>query len=143
MASYFIWFIVASLLLVGELLTGTFYLLAIAVGVAAGGIADLLGASAFSSLLITALVAILIFIVLRRYKRENAAEEDSLDRGQTVQILEWIDAQHARVQHRGTQWDAVLIDKTAQNQDLTDAIYEIVGQKSNTLFIRIKKEDTI
>lgn len=138
MASYFIWFIIASLLLAGELFTGTFYLLAIAVGVTAGGIADLLGGSVFSSLLLTALVAIGIFMILRRYKHTNTAEE-ILDKGQIVHILEWTDTQHARVQHRGTQWDAILIDKATQAQNLTDAVYEIVGQKSNTLFIRIKK----
>lgn len=142
MASYFTWFIIAFLLLAGELTTGTFYLLTLAVGVAAGGIADLLGANLFLSLLITALTAIVFYGLLRRYKKANTAEE-VFDKGQIVKILGWTDAQHARVQHRGTQWDAILIDEIIPEQDLTKVKYEIVGQKSNTLFIRMKEEDNI
>ena len=45
MDSYIVWFVVAFGLLVAELLTGTFYLLVIAIALAAAGFAALAGAS--------------------------------------------------------------------------------------------------
>ena len=43
MSSYYIWFAAAVVLVIAEMATGTFYLLMIAVGVAAGGVAALAG----------------------------------------------------------------------------------------------------
>lgn len=44
MSSYWIWWIAAAVLIAAELLTGTFYLLAVGIGVACGGIAAWIGA---------------------------------------------------------------------------------------------------
>ena len=45
MSSYWIWWIVAAVLVGAELITGTFYLLAVGVAFAFGGVAALLGAA--------------------------------------------------------------------------------------------------
>ena len=46
MSVYWIWWIAAAALIAAELLTGTFYLLAVGVAVACGGVAAWLGWSA-------------------------------------------------------------------------------------------------
>lgn len=139
LTSYYIWFVVALCLAGGELCTGTFYLLAVAIGVAAGGLSDLLGASIPLSLIITAMVSMLIFVVLHRSKKRQQYTQDdpaqSLDIGQTVTIISWLDKKHARIQYRGTQWDAELV---RENGDAPTSLYEIVGQKNNTFLIRKK-----
>jgi membrane protein implicated in regulation of membrane protease activity len=137
MPSYYIWFIVALCCAGGEIVTGTFYLLALAISLFIGGLADLLGASLSSSLLITAAVAVSIFIVLKRAKKKQYTQAlPSLDIGQSVTIIAWHDNTHARIQYRGTQWDAELIEDSAP---LTHAHYEIAGQKGNIFLICRKK----
>jgi membrane protein implicated in regulation of membrane protease activity len=137
MPSYYIWFIIALCFAGGEILTGTFYLLAVAVSILVGGLADLLGASLSTSLFITAGVAISIFIVLNRNKKKQCTDSAlPLDIGQEVHIISWQDDTHARIRYRGTQWDAELIEGTTP---VVNAPYEIAGQKGNILLIRIKK----
>ena len=40
MQAYIVWFVAAAVLIAAELLSGTFYLLVIGVGVAAGGLSE-------------------------------------------------------------------------------------------------------
>lgn len=121
------------------MLSTTFYLLAVAIGIAAGGVADLLGLSISWSLTIAALVSIMLFILVRNWKKKlpkTDSAQHSLDIGQVVSILEWRDNRHARIQYRGTQWNAELInDETATAGET----YEIAGQKGNIFLIRIRK----
>ena len=137
MPSYYIWFIVALCFAGGELLTGTFYLLAVAISITIGCLANLLGADLSRSLLITAAIAISIFVMLRYTKKQQYKKSlPPLDIGQPVTIIQWYDHLHARIQYRGTQWDAELIEDTVP---VANALYEIAGQQGNIFFIRIKK----
>ena len=110
-----LWFVLAFGLLIAELLTGTFYLLMVALGFAAGGIAAWLGAPDALQLAIGAGIGIAATLILRRtgwgMKRlqgDAARNPDVLlDIGQVVQVPEWRDGT-ARVQYRGCLWDATL-----------------------------------
>ncbi|WP_459618459.1 NfeD family protein [Bordetella sp. 2513F-2] len=110
-----IWFGLAALALIGEVLTGTFYLLLVALGLAAGGIGAALHAGLPWQLVICAVVALAGLLVLRRTgvlkKREIDARRNAdvnLDIGQQVEVEAWSEAGTARVWYRGAHWQAEL-----------------------------------
>ena len=110
-ASGLFWWIAAGALVVMELFTGTFYLLMIALGFIAGGLAHWAGASLAIELAVAALVALVAVIVLRRsrfgsWKRRDASRDAgvNLDIGETLQVNEWHEGQ-ARAMYRGAEWD--------------------------------------
>lgn len=110
-----LWFVLAFGLLIAELLSGTFYLLMVALGFAAGGVAAWLGATLALQLVIGAGIGIAATLILRRTRwgmkrlQGDAASNPDvlLDIGQVVQVAEWHDGM-AKVHYRGCQWDATL-----------------------------------
>lgn len=118
MMDWAIWFVLAGVLVVAELFTGTFYLLMIALGIAAGGGAALSGAQLEWQLLIAALVGIAAVVALRRtrfgrLRGRDAANDPNvlMDIGQTVDVAAWQthgQTYIARVPYRGAQWDVEL-----------------------------------
>lgn len=114
------WFLLAGILTIGELVTGTFYLLMLALGCIAGGIFALLKFHLAWQLIIGALIGTASIFILRRSKLikrrylNSASARDpniNLDIGQTLYIDSW---QHqdgkyiARVKYRGAMWDIDL-----------------------------------
>ncbi|MCP1117606.1 NfeD family protein [Robbsia andropogonis] len=67
-----VWWAAAAVLVVAEMLTGTFYLLMIAVGLAAAGIAHLLGTSPAVQICTAALLALVLLVVLHRRRMSHA-----------------------------------------------------------------------
>ncbi|MCF7695809.1 MULTISPECIES: NfeD family protein [Mycetohabitans] len=112
-----IWWIATGALLVVELTSGTFYLLMIALGCAAGGIAHGIGMPVAAQLALAALVALAAVTVLRRSRYGHRQRRDVrdvtrdadvlLDIGQTVCVERW-DNGRARINYRGAQWDVEL-----------------------------------
>jgi membrane protein implicated in regulation of membrane protease activity len=110
MALYIYWFLLALIFIGLEMATGTFYLLMLAVAMAIGGLAALLGADLVWQLVLSAVAVIAGTIILRRWKggQAQANVTSSLDAGQAVKILSWRDDSNARVFYRGAEWDAEL-----------------------------------
>lgn len=108
MEIYIYWFLLAIVLIGLEMATGTFYLLMVAIAMAAGGLTALLGAGVTWQLTVSALMVIAGTIVLRRWKGSQVKEvaSASLDIGQAVKVLKWNDDASARVFYRGAEWDA-------------------------------------
>jgi len=108
MALYIYWFLLALILLGLEMLTGTFYLLVVAIAMAVGGLAALLGTSLAWQLTLGAVTGVAGTIILRRWKssQASAAPSVNLDAGQPVKVLKWNDDGTARVFYRGAEWDA-------------------------------------
>ena len=110
-----LWFVVAFGLLIAELLTGTFYLLMVAIGCAVGGIAAWTGAAPPLQFVAGAAVGIAATMILRRTRwGERRTSTDSatnrdviLDIGEVVQVNDWQDGT-AHVRYRGCHWDATL-----------------------------------
>jgi membrane protein implicated in regulation of membrane protease activity len=109
MSAYGIWWIVAAALIAAELLTGTFYLLAVGVALACGGIAAWLGWSAANQWLTAGVLGIVAVALLEWWKRGRAApQQPGLDVGQMVHVQSWGPGRTARVSYRGSTWDAEL-----------------------------------
>ncbi len=115
MSTVVLWFVIASGLLVAELMTGTFYLLMIAIGCVVGGVCALLGAEPALQLVLGAAVGFTATMVLRRTRwgrirrQQDAAENRDviLDIGEVVEVQAWRDG-NAHVHYRGCRWDAAL-----------------------------------
>ncbi len=114
MADWMNWLVLAGALVILEMFTGTFYLLMIAIGLAVGGAAALLGASLAMQTVSAAVVGIIATFVLRRSRLGNPTATDAtrdpsvnMDIGQQVAVPGWSDGV-ARVMYRGAQWDLEL-----------------------------------
>ncbi|MYM22575.1 NfeD family protein [Duganella sp. FT135W] len=115
MADWSYWLAAAGVVVILELFSGTFYLLMIAIGLAAGSAAALLGFGEAAQWLVAAAVGIIATLVLRRSRygkpqeRIDAARNPdvNLDIGQTVHVPAWQD-NAARVMYRGALWDVEL-----------------------------------
>src|SRR2546423_10388165 len=69
MSAYWMWWIAAAALIAAELLTGTFYLLAVGIAVACGGVAAWLGAPIPVQWLIAGALGVVGTMLLQRWKR--------------------------------------------------------------------------
>jgi membrane protein implicated in regulation of membrane protease activity len=110
-----LWWVAAGLAVAAELATGTFYLLMIALGLAAAAVAAHLGASAPGQWIAAALVGACTTAVWhwRRARAPRSAPAASnrdvnLDIGERVHVTAWNADGTARVNYRGTQWSARL-----------------------------------
>jgi membrane protein implicated in regulation of membrane protease activity len=108
-----LWWILAGVLVVAELLTSTFYLLMLAVGAVAAALAAHLGLGSAAQLLAAAVVGggATVAWHLRRRKHPTAAPAESnrdvnLDVGEQVQVDAWAPDGSTSVRYRGAQWKA-------------------------------------
>jgi membrane protein implicated in regulation of membrane protease activity len=110
-----IWFGLAVLSLIGEVMTGTFYLLLVATGLAAGGLAAVGGIGIEGQLGVCGGVVIAGLLILRATGVLKKREVDSarnadvnLDIGQIVTVGDWKGGRSARAWYRGANWDVML-----------------------------------
>lgn len=144
MAGWVNWMLAAGLLVVAELFTTTFYLLMVAIGLAVGGVAALLGFDPEWQFVVAAVVAVVATYVLRKSKfarrRRVRTERDpnvNLDIGQSITVEQW---QHdagadaaggkytARVKYRGAMWDVELASAETAHAGIF-FIHEIRGSR--------------
>jgi membrane protein implicated in regulation of membrane protease activity len=110
MEIYVYWFLLALVLVGLEIATGTFYLLVLAVALAVGGAAAVLGVAMVWQFVCSAVTGVAGIVLLRRWKSSQAskAPEVGLDIGLPVKVIKWNDDGSARVFYRGAEWDAEL-----------------------------------
>jgi membrane protein implicated in regulation of membrane protease activity len=110
MSAYYFWWIVAALLIAVELFTGTFYLLAVGIALALGGVAAWLGAGVTSQFLVAGVLGVGLTIAAHQWRRKHAlpTPQPPLDVGQAVRVETWNPDGTARVAYRGSTWDAEL-----------------------------------
>ncbi len=137
MATYWIWWVLAAVLVGAELMTGTFYLLAVGMAFAAGGASAWFDASFPVQALVGAAVGIAGTIAAHRWRRRLALTppQPSFDLGQSVLVLSWKEDGTARVNYRGTQWDAEL---AAPGTARAETMY-IVGTRGSTLLLAARR----
>jgi membrane protein implicated in regulation of membrane protease activity len=105
------WWLTVGALVAAELATGTFYLLMLAVGAAAGAMAAHMGVDSRAQIITAALVgggAVVAWHVARMLRPRAAPaasnRDVNLDIGQTLQVPAWGADGSARVQYRGAAW---------------------------------------
>jgi membrane protein implicated in regulation of membrane protease activity len=110
-----LWWLAAGALVVAELVTGTFYLLMVALGAAAGALAAHAGLGAVAQVLVAALLASAATATwhLRRARAPKSAPAEAnrdvnLDIGQSVLVESWSPDGSARAQYRGAAWTVRL-----------------------------------
>ena len=114
MQAYVWWFVLGFGLIVAELMTGTFYLLVIALALACAGVAAFLGAPLALQLIIAAAIGLGGSLWLRKsrfgkLRGRGVDPVQNMDIGQVVHIDAWSPNRTARAAYRGAQWDVELV----------------------------------
>lgn len=109
-----IWWLAAGAVVVAELLTGTFYLLMVAVGLVAAALAAHLGLPLALQIVTAAIVSggavVAWYLVKKRRPGDPSARADrsvNLDVGETVMIESWSPDGTTLVKYRGATWTAI------------------------------------
>lgn len=135
MADSTLWWLAAGGLVAAELVTGTFYLLMIALGLVAAALAAHLGLALTGQWVTAALTGGGSILIWRRVKKSQPAaaparsnRDVNLDIGETVQVDTFNNDGTCRVQYRGAHWDAAIAaGETAHAGRYT--IVEVVGSR--------------
>jgi membrane protein implicated in regulation of membrane protease activity len=140
-----IWWLLAGAAVGLELLTGTFYLLMFALGLAAGAIAAHLGLSQPLQIVIAAAVgggAVLYWhsrqSKLKALEGASTASNHNvhLDIGSSVEVVAWSPSGTARVVHRGTEWAARHAGKHLHSGGhFESGLHRITAVEGNTLVL--------
>ena len=105
----FIWLVTGIVLVIAELVTGTFYLLFLGIAAIVGSAVAFMGAPFWAQAIVSAVVLTFGVIWIQRHKRmAKEAPMRGLDIGQPVKWESWISQADglARVRYRDAQWDA-------------------------------------
>jgi membrane protein implicated in regulation of membrane protease activity len=136
---WLMWVVAGFVLVIAELLTGTFYLLVIGIGAFAGAAAAWMGGNAIVQALLGGTVALigtwLVHLWHRAQPKDAPGTSNFLDRGQPVVLESWANesARVARVKYRGTTWDARVA--TAAQQLAPGTTLYIEGQEGGMLVV--------
>jgi membrane protein implicated in regulation of membrane protease activity len=110
------WWIAAVVLVAGELMTGTFYVLMLAVGCVFGALAGYANISFFAQVVVAVVVGGAAVLAWDRKRKRGparvsaAANRDiNLDIGEQVQVDGWNADGTARVPYRGSAWNVRYI----------------------------------
>ena len=135
MADTTLWWLAAGILVAVELVTGTFYLLMLALGLAAGALAAHAGMATAAQLVVAALAgggAVAFWYVIRRRRpgdpSARAQRSVNLDVGETVLIESWGADGSASVKYRGASWTAIH-RPGVDPQPGTHRVIELVGSR--------------
>jgi membrane protein implicated in regulation of membrane protease activity len=133
MADYLIWLIAGLVLVIAELITGTFFLLVLGIGAFAGAAVAWGGLGIWPQTLVAAAVAVAGVIWVHFWRKGSVQKQmPSLDLGQRVVFESWVSKEShlARVRYRDTTWDA-HIDGPAEGQ--AGEVLFIVAVNGSTL----------
>ena len=109
-----IWWVMAGITVAAELLIGSFYLLMLSLGMAAGAIAAQAGSPLTVQMVVAAGVGGAAVLLWRRVKQGRGAELEAqsnpnvnLDIGALVMVQAWASDGSAQVNYRGANWTAL------------------------------------
>jgi membrane protein implicated in regulation of membrane protease activity len=113
MELWLVWIVAGFALLIAELLTGTFYLLVVAIGAFTGAAVAWMGGNVLLQAVAGSVLAIAGAVLVHHWharQPKDARGSNFLDRGQPVILEGWANeaANIARVKYRGAWWDAKL-----------------------------------
>lgn len=135
MAESTIWWVLAGAVVAVELLTGTFYLLMLSLGLVAAAISAHVGASATVQLVVVAVVGGGSVVAWWGYKQTtrtaspaSANHDVNLDVGGSVQVDAWGPDGTCSVKYRGANWQASLAPGATPSPGQY-GIVEVVGSR--------------
>lgn len=135
MADSTIWWLVAGVVVGIELLTGTFYLLMVAIGMVAAALAAHAGASLTVQVITAALVgggAVVAWHLVRdRTPQRATARTNSdvhMDIGSAIDVPAWNGDGTASVSYRGAAWTVVAADAATATPG-AHRVKEVVGNR--------------
>ena len=129
-----LWLTVAGVLVMAELLTGTFYLLMLSLGATAAALTAYADGTLTWQIVTAAIVGGGAAVLWHLKKPFNNDAQDSnvhLDIGETVTVDTWDAQGHAQVKHRGAQWAAVC----AANATPEPGLHRICEMQGNRLVL--------
>jgi len=135
MAESTIWWVLAGAVIAVELVTGTFYLLMLSMGLVAAAIAAHVGATTTVQLVVAAIVGGGFVVAWRRYKQKtpsalpaSANYDVNMDVGETVHVEAWRPDGTSAVKYRGANWTVSLIPGATPSPGL-HRVVEVVGSR--------------
>jgi len=135
---YVVWAILGLVLVIAELVTGTFYLVVLGLAAFGAGAAAYLGMDFPIQSIVAAIVAGAGAYWVHVYRVRNATQQmPSLDAGQPANFEAWVDqgARLARVRYRGAQWDARV---TGSESPEPGSVVYVLSTQGNTLNVSQK-----
>jgi membrane protein implicated in regulation of membrane protease activity len=133
-----VWWLLSGSAVVMELLTGTFYLLMLSLGLSAGALAAHAGAGITGQLVTAALVGSGAVVGWYLRDRRHAGDPSprglrsgNLDIGEIVHIDAWNPDGSAQVRYRGTNWTA----QRRGDRPATTGPHRVVGLVGNRLLV--------
>lgn len=139
MDAWLLWVIVGFVLVIAELVTGTFYLLVLGVGAFAAALMAALGANVLIQAAVGSAIALggawFVHHWHEAHRRSDEGRTNFLDRGQPVVLEGWTNepAGIARVKYRGASWDARVAEAAIRPTPGT-TLY-IDSQENGTLVV--------
>ena len=111
MQDYLIWTILGFVLVIVELMTGTFYLLVLGVGALFAALAAWMGAPFIVQVAVAGVVASIGTWIVQKWHatlHKDGDQANAIDVGQMVTVARWVNQPEGmlRVKYRGTEWDA-------------------------------------
>jgi len=134
LSNFSLWLVLAGILLIAEMTTGTFYLLMVSLGAAVGALMAYLGYGLEIQIGAAAVFAVAGSLLLRNrsIKRSKTDKQhDNLDIGNKLDITGWGTGGRANVQYRGATWAAESIDPLP-----VSGLHQIVDVQGNVLKVK-------
>lgn len=134
MSEFSLWLVLAGILLIAEITTGTFYLLMVSLGALMGALAAEFGLPLSGQIGVASLFAVVATLGLkysRRNKTASSQASDQLDVGNRVQVQHWDENRRATTQYRGASWAVETVDKEPQS-----GLHEIIDVHGNILKVK-------
>lgn len=116
MDTYLIWLVAGFVLVIVELVSGTFYLLVLGVAALAGGVVAYAGLPLSVQAIAASALAVVGVVWVNRVRRASGSVKmRSLEVGQPAAFDRWVDraAGQARVKYRDALWDASVVGEVS------------------------------
>lgn len=134
MSNFSLWLVLAGILLIAEITTGTFYLLMVSLGAAVGALMAYLGYGLEIQIGAAAVFAVAGSLLLRNrsLKRSKTDKQhDLLDIGNKLEISSWNAGGRTNVHYRGANWAAESVDSMP-----VTGLHQIVDVQGSVLKVK-------
>ena len=133
------WAVIGIVLVIVELITGTFYLLVLGIAAFGAALAAWLGQGFPVQVIVAAAIAALGCYGVHVYRARNMTQQmPQVDAGQPANFESWVDrgARLARVSYRGASWDALV---EGEESPEAGAILYVLATQGNTLKVTARR----